>query len=149
MKPLNKHGLLALLLLCLPTLAMAHGAAYQPVDEEAVAIQFSYILGEPMTGAEVQVLPPDSEAPHQVARADREGRFAFVPNRPGDWTLIADDGAGHRVQARVAVSADGVTLEAPRQLPVSPTWLLGGLLLSLLVNAGLISALLAARKKAG
>ncbi|TVP60909.1 MAG: hypothetical protein EA349_00835 [Halomonadaceae bacterium] len=140
-------GIVLLLVALFPIMAQGHGAGYEPVDEEAVAIRFAYVLGEPMTGAEVQVMPPGSQAPHQVARADRDGRFAFVPDRPGDWTVIADDGAGHRVQAVVSVSAEGMQLEAPRRLAVPQSWLLGGLLISLLVNAGLVSALLAARKR--
>ncbi|MDX1587931.1 MAG: hypothetical protein R3296_03250 [Oleiphilaceae bacterium] len=134
-------------LLLLPLTAMGHGAGFEPVEEESVAVRFAYALGEPMTGAEVKVLPPGSDAPYQVGRADQNGRFAFVPDRPGDWTLMGEDDAGHQVRATVSVSAEGMAVDAPKVLSVPPAWLLGGLLLSLLVNAGLISALLAGRRK--
>lgn len=142
-----KAVLLSLLLLCLPALAFGHGSGFEPLDQETVAIRFGYGLGAPIADAEVQVLPPGSQIPHQVGRTDSKGAFAFVPDQPGEWTLIADDGAGHRVEARATVTADGIDMEAPQNLAIPPIWLLIGLLLSLLINAGLISALLASRKK--
>ena len=146
MRAILKAGSL-LFVLCLPSIVLGHGAGYEPVDKETVAVRFAYVLGEPMTGAEVEVRPPGTKTAHQVGRADAHGQFAFVPDRPGEWTITAEDDAGHQVKANIAVNAGSAEVETPHHLAVPPMWLLGGLLVSLLANAGLISALLSARRK--
>jgi len=71
----------------------------------------------------------------QSGRADAAGRFAFVPDRAGDWHVVVDDELGHRREVVVPIADSelsgrtevaGDALEAagedpppePRALPV-------------------------------
>ena len=40
-----------------------------------------------------------------MAVTDAQGRFAFMPDAPGQWRIIMADNMGHRVEHAVEVSA--------------------------------------------
>jgi len=131
----------------LPLAALAHGAGHERLaDADTVSLRFAYALGEPMAAARVEVAEPGSTIV-QRGQTDADGRFAFVPDRPGEWTVTADDGLGHEVVAPVTVG--GAEPAEPAALPVSipPRWLLYTLLASLAANAGLVSVIVAARRQ--
>lgn len=148
LRPLPLLLLLAgLIALAQPAPLQAHGATYEAVEAEAFAVRFVYLLGDAMAGAEVRVYGPEEQRLHQRGRTDAGGRFAFVPDRPGEWTLESDDGAGHSVRALVTVGGDASGVVAPDSVAIPATLLIVLLIVSALLNAGLVSALLAARRR--
>jgi nickel transport protein len=126
--------------------AAAHGAVYEAVEADTVALRFAYLLGDPMQAAQVRVFAPGQPSPFQSGQTDARGRFAFIPDRPGTWAAEADDGRGHYVRAQVEVSGSQMQLATPDAVAVSQRVLLGALVVSLLIIAGLISLLLARRR---
>lgn len=98
-----------LLVLLLPAYVIAHGTGFRLVEAHgARAVGCYYSSGDPMAYAKVLVYGPDEmDVEYQNGRLDRLGRFAFLPDRPGTWRVIASDGQGHRVVARVRVDSPG------------------------------------------
>lgn len=98
--------MMALWIVHFPENALSHGTGYRMLtEEETVQAEFYYSGGEPMAYAEILVFGPDDDAVEfQNGRTDRMGRFAFLPDRPGEWRMIVKDGRGHAVRATVAVS---------------------------------------------
>lgn len=95
--------------------AGAHGlyATAEP-DAAAVVVRFAYSSGEAMSYAEVKVFAPGGgDLEHQNGRTDARGRFAFVPDRDGDWSVRASDGMGHRTETTVTVGGAGSVAPAP------------------------------------
>lgn len=141
-----RSSAVALLLLTAAPVAMPHGAGYEhEPDAPAEVLRFRYAAGGTMDGAQVRVSRPDDGGLFQVGRTDPAGRFAFVPDQPGEWTVTADDGQGHQLQARITVGAL-TQQEAAQRVSIPPLALLGALIISLLVNAGLFSAWRAQKK---
>ncbi len=56
--------------------------------------------------------PAGGGTTHQRGETDQQGRFAFVPNVPGEWQAVIDDGFGHRAVARVTVAETAGALAA-------------------------------------
>lgn len=99
--------LLLLAVLCLSPLpkAYAHGVGYRVSEKKAISLEFFYSTGEPLSYVEARVYSPaDSEFAYQSGRTDEEGRFAFTPNAPGEWRVVAKDEEGHLAEAKVGVS---------------------------------------------
>ncbi len=91
-----------------PAAAFAHGTDYRVVDdnEPVVGMAFFYSDKVPMRYAEVLVYSPENDKiEFQNGRTDAEGRFAFFAETPGDWRVEVNDGMGHAVHAKVAVSS--------------------------------------------
>lgn len=131
------------------TAAFAHGAHSERVTEApAEVVRFSYTAGQAMDGARIRVRMPETQQVFQVGRTDAQGQFAFVPDRPGNWIVEADDERGHKLEATVAVGASAAAAEEePERVVVPRQILMWALLGSLLANAGLISALIGAKKR--
>ena len=118
-----------------------------------IVVQFAYSTGEVPAYAKVEVYSPDDAAlEFQNGRTDAQGRFAFVPNAPGQWRVTMADNMGHRVEHETTVAHSGGT--APTAGAAADAWggfstplraLLG---ISLLLNIGTISALWRRRRKA-
>ena len=69
-------------------------------------VQFAYAGGQVPTYAKVEVYgPADANVEFQNGRTDAQGRFAFMPDTPGQWRIIMADNMGHRVEHPVEVSA--------------------------------------------
>lgn len=63
----------------------------------------------PRTDVGVTVIgPQDGGTTHQKGATDRRGRFVFLPDAPGEWQVVIDDGFGHRSVARVIVDSEGL-----------------------------------------
>jgi uncharacterized GH25 family protein len=74
----------------------------------AVAVRFGYGPQDPAKGAPVTVFSPaDAATPFQTGQTDQRGVFVFAPDRAGAWRVVADDGEGHREEARITVGEDG------------------------------------------
>ena len=98
----------ALLLILGANRAQAHALYAAHTWQGSVAlVQFAYAGGEQPTYAKVEVYSPaDSKVEFQNGRTDAQGRFAFMPDLPGQWRIIMADNMGHRVEHTVDVSAD-------------------------------------------
>ncbi|MHA7833017.1 MAG: hypothetical protein ACX94A_00920 [Algiphilus sp.] len=117
-------------------------------DAPAEVVRFSYTAGQVMDGARIQVRMPESQQVFQVGRTDAQGHFSFVPDRPGNWIVEADDERGHKLEAIVAVgAAASAAASAPERVTLPRQLLMWALLGSLLANAGLLSALIGAKKR--
>ncbi len=89
------------------TAALAHGV-HADLLEGGTGVRARFDTGEPMAFADVKVFAPD--APNEAwleSTTDPEGRFVFVPPRPGVWRIAVDDGMGHALFRDIAVGADG------------------------------------------
>ena len=139
--------------------AQAHALYAAHTWQGAVAlVQFAYAGGEQPTYAKVEVYSPaDSKVEFQNGRTDAQGRFAFMPDAPGQWRIIMADNMGHRVEHAVDVSADPTAQQADVKNAgdAAATPGVGGfsiplrilLGLSLLANMALIAAALRRRQK--
>lgn len=133
----------------------------------AALVQFAYAGGSVPTYAKVEVYSPaDTKVEFQNGRTDAQGRFAFMPDTPGQWRIIMADNMGHRVEHAVEVStaqefaqgaaqAADVRIGKPTATGASPgvgefsvplRIVLG---LSLLANMALGAALLRRRQRQG
>jgi nickel transport protein len=76
---------------------------------KAVALEFFYSDGEKMSYREVRVFSPrDEKFAAQTGRTDEAGRFAFVPDCPGEWRVIVRDEKGHQCVGIVGVRDEGL-----------------------------------------
>ncbi len=77
----------------------------------AVVLKASYSGSEPVAFAAVKIYGPGtSPVAYQSGNADASGRFAFVPDREGEWRAVVDDELGHREELRIII--DGKFMEA-------------------------------------
>ena len=96
----------------LPPSARAHGTGSRWLDggEPTLAVYFHYSTGEPMSWNKVKVYGPGDEKTEFVAsRTDRNGKFAFMPDRPGHWRVEASDDEGHKAVAETEYQPAGRT----------------------------------------
>ena len=126
-------------------------------------VQFAYAGGAVPTYAKVEVYSPaDAKVEFQNGRTDAQGRFAFMPDTPGQWRIIMADNMGHRVEHAVDVDAGQGAAQGAAQSQGKPSAAVaspgvGGftmplrilLGLSLLANMALGAAALRRRQKQG
>jgi nickel transport protein len=84
--------------------AFAHGAGGRILSGNAVIAEFRFADGSPMAFADVKVHAPSREL-WLGGRTDGAGKFAFVPDNPGEWTLEARDAEDHTARLVVTVGA--------------------------------------------
>lgn len=79
-------------------------------DLEVVEITAVFDTGEPMAGAPITVFSPRHPThPWLTGRANREGRFWFVPDsgQPGYWTVrVREEGHGAIISVEVPETGD-------------------------------------------
>ena len=84
-----------------------------------------YEGGTPVVNGDVTITTPGSEEAWQTGRTDPSGRFAFLPDAPGTWTIQVDDGRGHRTrttfQVEPGVGAPGPEGESATRADERPT----------------------------
>ncbi len=81
----------------------AHGVTGK-VDTGGMVVSAQYDTGEPMSYARVKIAAPGTKPAFQSGRTDRNGRFCFFPDAPGDWKVVVDDEIGHRLEVTVPVN---------------------------------------------
>ncbi len=121
---LRQAALAAILLLAFGAMP---AAAFDLFARHEVTVQFATQDGKPMADAEVRVFAPGHpDRPALTGHTDKDGKFAFAAGTDGMWTAEARNGSEI---ARASVRVGGA---AARQ-PISPVWLIGGLLLLLVL----------------
>lgn len=97
-----------LLLLLLASQLFAHGVGFDLKSSESVQlVQFKYADGKPLTYCEILVYgPEDDEIEFQNGRTDRNGYFAFLPDKEGVWLVEIKDTQGHNATAQIVISED-------------------------------------------
>ena len=91
----------------------AHGVRGK-VEAGGVVVSAEYSTGEPMSYAKVKISAPGAKFTFQSGRTDRNGRFCFFPDAPGDWEVAVDDEMGHRLEVKVPVN-ETLTLQTNEQ----------------------------------
>ncbi|MFW5901561.1 MAG: hypothetical protein ACOCTS_00825 [Thermodesulfobacteriota bacterium] len=94
-KPLCLIFMLSLLLPAGP--AQAHAVHGELETRTAVQIRAVYDGGDPMSYAAVEITRKGEDLPFQTGRTDRNGCFAFKPDKPGNWQIVVKDGMGHHL----------------------------------------------------
>ncbi|MFH2002825.1 MAG: carboxypeptidase regulatory-like domain-containing protein [Planctomycetota bacterium] len=84
--------------------AQAHGARYEILHANPIAIKTSYETGEPIACAEVRVYAPGETEPGHSGMSDANGIFCFLPDRAGAWVLEVCDALGHGMRIHMNVS---------------------------------------------
>ena len=97
----------------LPTPLYAHGVSGK-VDSGGIVVTAKYDSGEAMSYAKVKISAPGAKLTFQSGRTDRNGRFSFFPDTPGDWEVVVDDEMGHRLELKVPVN-ETLTLQTNEQ----------------------------------
>jgi hypothetical protein len=120
--------LVILLAACLAGLTWQPAAALDLFAQHQVTVQFATSDGKPMADTEVRVFAPgEPNRPALTGRTDSEGKFEFAADRDGLWSAEARNGAE---VARATVRVGG---QEQKQEPLSPIWLIGGLLVLLVI----------------
>lgn len=93
----------------MPFNAFAHGTDYRLIAKDmVVAVEFFYSDKTPIQYAEILIFSPENATvEYQNGRTDQNGRFAFLPETPGQWKLEVSDGMGHAVHAAITVNVHG------------------------------------------
>ena len=87
----------------LPFQILAHGVKGKG-DSGGIVVSAEYDTGEPMSYARVKILAPAEKLTFQSGRTDRNGRFCFFPDMPGEWKVVVDDEMGHRLEVPITVN---------------------------------------------
>jgi len=125
---LSQAGLAAALLALLWAMP---AAALDLFARHTVTVQFATADGKPMADAEVRVFAPGRPShPTLTGRTDSAGKFEFSANTDGLWSAEAH---GASEIARVTIRVGG---EEEESEPLSPYWVVGGLLLLLILAFG-------------
>ncbi|MDR3161893.1 MAG: hypothetical protein LBU28_09805 [Spirochaetaceae bacterium] len=95
---------LVLAALLFPGGLFGHGVEVSDISGAgAVTVHFTYSTGEGMAYAQIRLFAPSRpETEVLLSLTDRNGRFSFVPDEEGPWTVEASDGMGH--QGSITVS---------------------------------------------
>jgi len=78
-------------------IAWAHGVRGKITSKTGILVEAEYDDGEPMSYAAVEVFILKTKLPFQTGRTDRNGKFLFLPDKPGDWKVVVNDEMGHRL----------------------------------------------------
>jgi hypothetical protein len=115
-------------------LAPGPTAALDLFARHQVTVQFATSDGKPMADTEVRVFAPGEPGrPALTGRTDSEGKFQFGADRDGLWSAEARNGSE---VARATVRVGGPEPNKPEE-PLSPYWLIGGLLVLLVMAVAL------------
>ena len=109
--------LFPVLFLLIPGPLHAHGVK-GTIDRGGICITAQYNTNEAMSYAKVTIRPPGKGLDFQTGRTDRNGRFCFFPDKPGDWEVIVDDGMGHRLKLVVPIDPKN---PAMGEKPIGPS----------------------------
>ncbi len=152
---LVRHALAAAAVAVLAASMAAHGLDIE-VRRHAplIVLKAAYSGSEPVAFAAVKIYAPGtSPAAYQSGNADASGRFAFVPDREGEWRAVVDDELGHREERLIPVSREFIEggfeppgASAPARLPL---WVRAAAGLALIFGASGVLYGIKARRRTG
>jgi len=93
-----------LMILCAPSLVLAHGTEGSLKEGKGWMIEAFYDDGEAMSYTETQVFHEPSTMPFQTGRTDKNGCFLFSPDGPGTWRVEVKDEMGHAVILKTEIT---------------------------------------------
>jgi nickel transport protein len=107
--------LMCLLALSLLTVsgAEAHSVEYQ-VENRGISARFFFLPNDPASYSSYKILGPGDQAPYQKGRTDKNGVVAFLPDRPGKWTIkvaAESEHGGHAANVEIDVK-EGLLMES-------------------------------------
>jgi nickel transport protein len=105
----------------LPGGLFGHGVEVYDISGPAgpPVIHFKYSTGEGMAYAQVRLYAPSRpETEVLLSLTDRNGRFSFVPDEEGVWTVEASDGMGH--QGSITITGTAETAAAGAAMGTAP-----------------------------
>lgn len=90
--------------------SMAYGHGVEATTfQGGIGIQVAYDHGAPLVKSMVNIYAPaNPDTPFLQGVTDQHGRFAFVPDAPGEWRVEVEDGTGHGIVQKITVSQDMV-----------------------------------------
>ena len=95
--------LLALVITGIPV--FGHGISIETTEmPPAVRLKASYSGGNEISGISIKIYPPGTKELYQQGKTDIHGHFSFTPDTQGNWTLLADDGMGHKKEVQLTLS---------------------------------------------
>ena len=106
--------ILAISALFVTGVAWAHSVLHEIEENRAVIIKVCFENNEPMSHAHVNIFAPGNQDKlFQSGYTDKNGCFAFLPNRPGKWNIKVFDKTGHGVMASTLVK-EGTRIDPPK-----------------------------------
>jgi nickel transport protein len=135
-------ALLGLLFALSLTPVAAHTVSGRVLNGKAAIAEFRFSDGSPMAFADVKVFAPSKEL-WLAGRADGGGRFAFMPDSAGEWTLEAREAENHTARLTLTIAAGDLAASAL----IGRHWAFV-LLASFALNILLVSILLRRRRLA-
>ena len=130
-----------LALVLVTALLPAPAAALDLFAQHQVSVEFATADGRKLADAEVRVFAPGQpNVPVLTGRTDKDGKFEFPADQDGFWTAEA------RIGSEIARATVRVGKPGQQREPLSPLWLIGGLLLLLVLAFG-IRVVLARRRR--
>lgn len=86
----------------------AHGVSGSIVEKTGFLVMVEYDDGEPMAYASMEIHNLKEKLPFQSGWTDKNGRFMFLPDAPGEWQVVVSDGMGHQVALNASVTENMV-----------------------------------------
>ncbi len=106
MKRCGNLAIFILMILATSISLYAHGVSYK-VIRGGIGIQAQYDDGQPISYSSCKIFAPsDMKTPYQQGLTDKYGRFLFVPDSSGEWKIEVDDGMGHGLVKKIAITKD-------------------------------------------
>jgi nickel transport protein len=115
--PLRTAVLLGVLLVLTPSDVVAHTASGRVLNGKAAITEFRFSDGSPMAFADVKVFAPSKEL-WLAGRADGAGRFAFMPDKAGEWALEAREAENHTARLTLTIDAARSRAHRPDRPPL-------------------------------
>ncbi len=98
-------AIIAFFIVCAP--AAGHAIQFETEKHPPVVrVKSFFSPTSPVADANVTIYAPGENDPHQSGYTDKEGFFAFTPDRSGEWRFEIDDGMGHADRITVKVSSN-------------------------------------------
>ena len=125
----RRHAVVTAMLLATLSMSIGPAAGFDLFAQHQVTVQFATQNGKPLANAEVRVFAPGQpNRPALTGHTDSEGKFEFGADRDGFWSAEARSGDEiARVMIRVGSN------EPQKDEPLSPYWVIGGLVLLLIL----------------
>ncbi len=101
----QKKLMLILLSTFLSGLLFSHGINADIITGGVIGVKFSYDGVSPMKNAVVKIFSPDNyDAPAISTQSNEQGVVYFLPNKKGEWIMMAKDDGGHTTRVNIPVT---------------------------------------------